>query len=102
MFAPHFLSSVTVAVILSVSLFLKSFASFIMVVPFAWVATTAIIGISSISFGIISPEISQAVKSEYETFISPTGSFATVFSGNWGVKQCASRFHSLHFHAFRH
>ena len=53
----------------------KSCASFITVCPCAWVANTAIIGISSISFGISSPEISQPCRfGVYLIFKSPTGS----------------------------
>ena len=67
--------SSTIDFILLLSFTLSSCASFIIVVPSACVASTAITGISSISLGIISLSIVVAHKSlVYLTNKSPTNS----------------------------
>ena len=57
MSAPKIVNSFATASIRLVSLTFNSSASLITVVPWAWVASKAIIGNSSMSFGMIAPSI---------------------------------------------
>ena len=76
--APNFVNSLAVIDKRSLSLFLASEASLIIVFPLAKHAAKAIIGISSINLGIISPPISTPTSSLDSTTISPTSSPATI------------------------